>query len=372
MMTMGVLLLAGCTKQNVSNSDVIADMNGSESISETEEWLTYTSDVYGFNLMYPESYVVIPPRKYIQSLEEHNIIVHVNFKYDLPKYETQYLGMADRVVSQESLDVFEKELSTNSSTIVNLPKGYRAEVKIDGNENSNLIKQYSIVYNDYYITLTADADPILEKLGLEREHFASDGILSENAPTEIVEYFDTFDDIVATLDLSGLQSHVGNENFMAAAENDVGGTVFDGCGDIANYEEKNWFDNLKEYLSGYELTTEDVTELCFSETKQIVIILAGAAYCRPGYLFKYDITNSTFEEAEKLNDFFGCTAAPTAFGERTGQIIQMYGSSGDAGCGNDLTFDYNYEINKYRTSSSYSYCYDGLNGEKTSELWNYY
>lgn len=339
---------------NTKVEKVIQSIHFSDTIDKTN-WLTYT-DGSGISFQYPESYTVYPPHRGVEKLDEKNIIVGIQFKYDLPKYESQFLGMAKNVASQESFDTYVQKMLTDSSNVTILPNGYQTNLYIGGNENSNLIKEYTILQDDYLVTLTASASTYLSNLGKEREHYGDDGTLSDQTPTEITEYFKTFDDIVATLDLNHLVPHEGNQNFEAAASIDMGQTVFDDCGNTDKYQNSSWFQHLIDNLQTNEIASSEIAEICFSDSEQIAIILAGAKYCGAGHLFNYDIRNDELNEAERLNHFLDCPTAPTSFGDRTGQIIEMKGVSGDGGCGSYRTFQYNYISNKYRMTHAKSIC----------------
>lgn len=360
LIAVGVLVLSGCGKTAGVRENVVvmANINVNQlDVNNISNWQTYKNEDYGFSFKYPETYSVYPPRQYAASLAEHNIVINISYKYDLPKYEYQYSGMANQVTSQESFDSYNEKLANSNQT----------GRTIDGSENSNLVEEYNIFYGDYYITVYADAGTILKKLGKDTEHFSKDNILSENTPAEVTDYFNTLDKIVTTLDLSGLQVHEGNANFIDAVNSVENNIVFDGCGDSKVYANQTWFSNLSDNLQKYVLTPDDVTDICYSEPGQMVVLLAGADYCRSGHLFRYDIQNNKFEEAERLNSFYDCTTAPTGFGERTGQIIEMTGQTGDGGCWATDTFEYNYVTNKYRESHSVSMC----DGDKSSTTLDY-
>lgn len=149
--------------------------------------------------------------------------------------------------------------------------------------------------------------------------------------------------------------------------------IFDGCGNVEKYQNETWYADFYDAFTDEVGSEKKIQELCFAPNENLVIFAEQPIYCGESHVGRYDTQTKLIELATYTNaEGDGCEAWPTAFGKRVGDVIEMTGSNGDAGCGADVAFDYNYVKNEYRKKSIYGYCYNGLTGEKDSESWNYY
>lgn len=163
------------------------------------------------------------------------------------------------------------------------------------------------------------------------------------------------------------------EKVIQTLETSLDEQVFDDCGKADKYQDESWYENFIEAFNNAIGDGKQVEELCYAPGDNLVVFAQQAVYCGESQIGRYDVVTNSLEIAEYTNSSGGeCSARPTVFGKRVGNVIKMTGSNGDAGCGTDITFDYDYLKNEYRKTSANSYCYDGLSGEKTSESWNYY
>ncbi len=112
------------------------------------------------------------------------------------------------------------------------------------------------------------------------------------------------------------------------------------CGDGKN--KKMSLDDFKDYGEG-----------CLSKDGSVFVAVFPGEYMGGGnYIFRYDIINDSLEAAQKIdeNQAYGSAWVdpPSVFGKRFGDIIKMTGGGGDAGCGSNTQFDYDFVSNQIK------------------------
>lgn len=153
----------------------------------------------------------------------------------------------------------------------------------------------------------------------------------------------------------------------ALGSSEVREIAFDGCGKIDKYKNESWYSNFTKILNGGSIAINDISEACLSLDKTMLIIITGGSYCEAGSLFQYDVSKNVLAKAVFDDHKRGCVAWPVSFGKRSGKIISLQGSGGDAGCGATMYYDYNYVDNKIELKKECDKC----EGEKQETCTNY-
>ena len=118
-----------------------------------------------------------------------------------------------------------------------------------------------------------------------------------------------------------------------------------------------------------KLTNEDFLESgegCLSKNGEAFIAVFPGEYMGGGnHVLRYDIETDILEVAMRVNDpldldGYTWNAPPTSFGKRVGNMIKMFGGTGDAGCSGTTEFDYDYAANKVEMTKRCGMC----DGEK--------
>lgn len=129
-------------------------------------------------------------------------------------------------------------------------------------------------------------------------------------------------------------------------------TAFDHCGKIAKYQNESWYQNFLRKLERSGEYLNGIWEVCQSLDKKWLIILTNGggkdglnSYCEPGALYQYAIGEGQLSKAVFDDRGRGCVAWPTEFGPRSGNLITLEGSGGDAGCSSTLTYSYDISLN---------------------------
>lgn len=330
-------------------------INSPQTNSTLPNLLLYRNEEYNFSFQYPNSFEIVK-RQWELSEADYPIYVSVSYMYDLPKFESQYSGMAGNIASQEGFIALEQELEIPAQNHIILKNQSKAEVYVGGSENFQLMKRYRIVSNDHLITIIADATPLLKQKGLERENFVEEDnfTLIDRTPNEVKDFFSQLDLLVETINSSNLRKLSGHDSFNSNALS-ADEKVFDTCGQIVTYEDSDWYQDFLNVLKKNEIEESSIEEVCFSETEHIAIAAAPGGYCKQGKVLKYSTQDNRLGHATFLNGFYGCPTSPSSFGKRIGNYIEMEGSSGDAGCGVEVEFQYNFVDNlvrKYRSTGS--------------------
>jgi hypothetical protein len=145
--------------------------------------------------------------------------------------------------------------------------------------------------------------------------------------------------------------------------------VFDACGHFADYQNENWYANLKSDITliGFSVNSYDgdewisynvdgyleseISELCYSPEAQLVVIAFDAAH-----IFKYDIETRLFYPAVPSGEMPASDFV--VFGKRVGNVIPFNSSYGDAGCMSKHTGEYDFVANTVKITGDQSYCVD--------------
>lgn len=98
---------------------------------------------------------------------------------------------------------------------------------------------------------------------------------------------------------------------------------------------------------------DEYGEGCLSKDgKGFVAVFPGEYLGGGNHIFRYDIPEDAFEEADKINettpDDHAWAAPPRKFGKRYGNIIKMTGGGGDAGWVMRSDYDYDFAANTVR------------------------
>lgn len=348
-----------------------ATINSAETNSTLPNLLLYRNEEYNFSFQYPNSFEIV--KNYWPISEaDYPIYVSVEYSYDLTKFESQYSGMAGNIASQEGFTALEQELEIPAQNHVTLKDQNKAEVYVGGSESFQLMKRYRIISNDHLITIIADATPLLKQKGLERENFVENGnTLVDTAPDNVKDFFSQFDLLVQTINSSNLRKVSGHDSFNSNALS-ANEKVFDACGQMVTYEDSDWYPDFLNVLKKNEIEESSIEEICFSETEHIAIAAAPGGYCKQGKVLKYSIQDNRLEHATFLNGFYGCSTSPSSFGKRVGNYIEMEGSLGDAGCGVEVEFQYNFVDNLVRKYRSTGFCVNEHDELKQVSYYEYY
>jgi len=147
---------------------------------------------------------------------------------------------------------------------------------------------------------------------------------------------------------------INNEEITNTAEYTI--SNFDNCSNIESYEDKNWYNDLKKSLSERNILLENISDSCFSDEGQILILKKQGSYCNFGNIYRYDINKKILEMAVIMDKETGCLASPNEFGKRENDIIKLIGIWADAGCDSEMYFDYNYISNIVELKKEFGYC----------------
>jgi len=128
---------------------------------------------------------------------------------------------------------------------------------------------------------------------------------------------------------------------------------FDGCGEKEKYQGHSWFTALESGIEEVKKRGEyiplegaNISELCLSLDKKIVIGFYAEQYCASGFVFRYDVDVNEVEVAKFLDDVrLGCTSTFSEFGKRNGPIIPVTSVFGDAGFTSKMEYDYDFTKN---------------------------
>lgn len=107
----------------------------------------------------------------------------------------------------------------------------------------------------------------------------------------------------------------------------------------------------------------DEGEGCLSKDgKGFVAVFPGEYMGGGNHIFRYDISEDAFEEAERFDDDEPTrnpwVAPPRLFGKRSGNIVKMSGRDGDAGCMIETYFDYDFVANTITLKKYCNECSD--------------
>jgi hypothetical protein len=133
--------------------------------------------------------------------------------------------------------------------------------------------------------------------------------------------------------------------------------AFDGCGDIGNYLDEDWWTDFVGAWDPYALTLEgsfpqhdalggDFGDYCMALDRSIFIFIPNYFEGQSARIFKYDIINDVVEKAEDDGVY-----NPAEFGARDGNFIPVYGIDDYYGCQYKVG-DYYYLENRVDTSTA--------------------
>jgi hypothetical protein len=146
--------------------------------------------------------------------------------------------------------------------------------------------------------------------------------------------------------------------------------TFDGCGQISDYEEYDWYSELASKASKAGFEPNEISELCYSENGQMAVFIVHGSYCQSGDIYRLDIGKDNLLQANVIDHDRGCLAGFKEFGKRIGNIIKVIGSGGDAGCTAEMYYDYNFLSNYVELVSEYDWCID--DGGRNNGTWTYH
>lgn len=134
--------------------------------------------------------------------------------------------------------------------------------------------------------------------------------------------------------------------------------TFDHCGKLGEYSEplQDWYVKFHSKLAENDINSKTIAEICVSLDKQMVIAIVEGSYCTPGVIYRYTVASDILAKAEFDNHDRACVAWPKEFGKRTGDIITLEGSGGDAGCSSKMYYDYNHLSNKIELKKECNKC----------------
>lgn len=166
-------------------------------------------------------------------------------------------------------------------------------------------------------------------------------------------------------------------NFIFDGE---GVIAFDGCGNPTKYKGEKWYGDLKENFNKLGLKSYNmpiyfdvmndaiggygVDELCYSADTGVVLLISSGEYCEFGNIYRYSIESGELAEATYAPEKTCATAFE--FLKRDGNNVPIKAGFGDAGCGGDYYYDYDFLLNKITLNKAFMQCV----GEPGS--WTYY
>ena len=140
--------------------------------------------------------------------------------------------------------------------------------------------------------------------------------------------------------------------------------TFDGCGKTEKYAQEVWYENFKTAAAAI---LPQSPEACYSKNGFMVVLMVPGGYCEGSTLYKYSIGTAALQKATVDSKERGCLASPQQFGRRDGNVIKLVGTEGDAGCGSQMYFDYDFINNKITLIKELRQC----EGDKEGK-WQYY
>ncbi len=360
--------------------------------SEAANWKTYTNDRYKFTLEYPQNLAMVAIDECggedpngPESCSGVNISLRENA--DMPSSEnvSMHFDILDKNANQ-SLDAFVNE-ATQKSTI-----SKKTTEIING-------KDAIAVKTDGVIRLGS----IGKVIGKTEYTFL---FLS---PTKI-GYFEYAGKSDTTLE----EKVISTFKSISSAETKINyiKIEFDGCGKQDKYNNLQWWNDFKNKVEQVNFYSDDYVKMilqntsdntywnpskidytydtycadkrfndsdickninkklaindkygndlegCLSKDNSLFIVVFPGLYGGGGnHVFRYDVKNSVLKETERiggLNKMWGIP--PGEFLQRKGQVIQMGGSMGDAGCQSNTLFNYDFAVNQIKLIKSCSSC----------------
>lgn len=162
---------------------------------------------------------------------------------------------------------------------------------------------------------------------------------------------------------------------------------FDGCGKLSKYENKPWYPELaknttlsvepvivknvktEEYKVRDNATLKNVYDACFSENGNLLVMLIPGGYAQGPTIYRFDTKTYKLDRATLEDNERGWLASPYEFGKRTGNIIYLEGTSGDAGAGSTMYYEYDFVKNTVELKKEYNFIGDP---DTTNGTWKYY
>ena len=162
-------------------------------------------------------------------------------------------------------------------------------------------------------------------------------------------------------------------------EQTISGEVsFDGCGALSEYENKVWYSELTKNtaltIESYESTSEqtatlqEVSDVCFSENSNLFVMLVPGDYALGPKIYQFNTESFRLKQAILEDNGRGWLASPDEFGKREDNIIHLEGTSGDAGAGSTMYFEYDFVKNVVELKKEYIFSADNLD----NGTWQYY
>jgi hypothetical protein len=157
-------------------------------------------------------------------------------------------------------------------------------------------------------------------------------------------------------------------NHVETALRDVNGNESENPNKI-HYDSLDLFCKEKRYAY-YDVCSTDLNrkitssdfdegEGCLSKDGSLFIAVFPGMYMDGGnHVFRYSIKNNLLEEAKKINEKPGEAwfDPPFEFRKRIGNIVKMYGSNGDAGCGMESDYEYDFVKNEVKVIKTCRSC----------------
>lgn len=137
------------------------------------------------------------------------------------------------------------------------------------------------------------------------------------------------------------------------SENTMAKVGFDQCNKPDAYSQEAWFTGFKAASTSFY---SQISQLCYSKNGQLVIAMLPGSYCVPNAIYRYNTQASILEKATLLDKARGCLASAEKFGQQTGNVFEIKGEGGDAGCRSEMYFDYDFSKNVLELKKEFNIC----------------